>query len=72
MPFDGDFDERRVWTVDQGLTVDERDALADVPWGGFPFAEDVTMALTDPQAGIAGAAAVRGRRGWEERVRNGT
>ncbi|MFJ9026794.1 hypothetical protein ACIRPU_43740 [Streptomyces sp. NPDC102259] len=127
-PFDGDFDERRVWTVDQGLTGEEHDALADVlpmtddtlvllsglmsriglcdpqrqwalgnwfmdpldrtdvcggrvgrrlwgrggwwelTWGGFPFAEDVAMALTDPPAGIAGAAAVRGRRGWEVRV----
>ncbi|MEU9471302.1 hypothetical protein AB0D78_32700 [Streptomyces avermitilis] len=129
-PFDGDFDERRVWTVDQGLTGEEHDALADVPpmtddtlvllsglmsriglcdpqrqwalgnwfmdpldrtsawggragrrlwgrgdwweltWGGFPFAEDVAMALTDPQAGIAGAHAVRVRRGWEVRVGN--
>ncbi|BAC75357.1 hypothetical protein SM007_27510 [Streptomyces avermitilis] len=127
-PFDGGFDEHRVWTVDQGLTGEEHDALADVPpmtddtlvllsglvtriglrdpqrqwalgnwfmdpldrtsawggrvgrrlwgrgdwweltWGSFPFAEDVAMALTDPQAGIAGAHAVRVRRGWEVQV----
>ncbi|WP_307021552.1 hypothetical protein [Streptomyces canus] len=38
--------------------------------GGFPFHEDVAMALPHPQAGIAGAQAVPARRGWDVRLGN--
>ncbi|MCX5357663.1 hypothetical protein OG864_02775 [Streptomyces sp. NBC_00124] len=39
-------------------------------WNSFPFHKDVAMALTDPQAGIAGAQAVPARRGWDVRLGN--
>jgi hypothetical protein len=42
----------------------------ELTWNGFPFHEDVAMALTDPQAGIAGARAVPARRGWDVRLGN--
>ncbi|MES9544337.1 hypothetical protein, partial [Actinomadura sp. NPDC000600] len=41
-PFDGGFDEHRVWTVDQGLTGEEHDALADVP----PMTDDTLVLLS--------------------------
>ncbi|MFF5407854.1 hypothetical protein ACFY8K_33930 [Streptomyces misionensis] len=40
----------------------------ELTWGSFPFHEDVAMALTDAQAGIAGAQAVQARRGWDVRL----
>lgn len=40
----------------------------ELTWGSFPFREDVAMALTDAQAGIAGAQAVQGRQGWDVRL----
>ncbi|KMS82818.1 hypothetical protein ACZ91_56670 [Streptomyces regensis] len=42
----------------------------ELTWNCFPFHWDVAMALTDPQAGIAGAQAVQGRRGWDVRLGN--
>ncbi|MGK5696970.1 hypothetical protein ACSNOJ_29475 [Streptomyces sp. URMC 128] len=40
----------------------------ELTWGSFPFRGDVARALTDPQAGIAGADAVQVRRGWDVRL----
>ncbi|MGV9419991.1 hypothetical protein ACWDO6_21120 [Streptomyces sp. NPDC003674] len=40
----------------------------ELTWSNFPFHGDVAMALTDPRAGIAGAQAVQGRRGWDVRL----
>jgi hypothetical protein len=42
----------------------------ELTWNSFPFHDDVAMALTDPQAGIVGAHAVQGRRGWDVRLGN--
>ncbi len=42
----------------------------ELTWNCFPFHGDVAMALTDPQAGIAGAQAVQDRRGWDVRLGN--
>lgn len=42
----------------------------ELTWSSFPFHRDVAMALTDPQAGIAGAQAVQGRRDWDVRLGN--
>ncbi|WP_309030899.1 hypothetical protein [Streptomyces alfalfae] len=43
----------------------------ELTWSSFPFHDDVAMALTDPRAGVAGAQAVQGRRGWDVRLGSG-
>jgi hypothetical protein len=61
-------DRTREWAADPGRRLWGHGDRWELTWGSFPFREDVAAALTGAKIGIAGAYAVKVRRGWDIRL----